>query len=104
MKVLIATAALVTLLASSALAQSPRYGYGYEPDAYSAYGAYRGPGSAYAAPQPYATYGGYGAYGSYGPVFRPYGGSVYDTRGAYVGSDPDGKVRDQLSRDPSQGD
>ena len=29
---------------------------------------------------------------------------VYDQRGGYVGSDPDPIVRDQLRRDPSQGD
>jgi hypothetical protein len=29
---------------------------------------------------------------------------VYDVRGHYVGSDPDATIRDQLSRDPSQGD
>jgi len=29
---------------------------------------------------------------------------VYDTRGVYVGADPDPSVRDQLSRDPTQGD
>ena len=29
---------------------------------------------------------------------------VYDQRGDYVGSDPDPIVRDQLRRDPSQGD
>ena len=28
---------------------------------------------------------------------------VYDVRGAYVGSDPDPLVRDQLRRDPGQG-
>ena len=28
---------------------------------------------------------------------------VYDQRGAYVGSDPDPLVRDQLRRDPGQG-
>ena len=28
---------------------------------------------------------------------------VYDIRGHYIGSDPDATVRDQLSRDPSQG-
>jgi hypothetical protein len=98
MKVLIATAAFVTLIASPALAQYWQYG----PSAYQAYGYYRGPGAAFAQ-QPYATYGGYGAYGSYGRVFRSWD-SVYDTRGAYVGSDPDGKVRDQLARDPAQGD
>ena len=99
MKVLIAAATLATLVASPALAQTWQYG----PSAYQAYGYYQGPGAAYAQ-QPYATYGGYGAYGSYGQVIRPYGGSVYDNRGAYVGSDPDARVRDQLARDPSQGD
>jgi len=29
---------------------------------------------------------------------------VYDVRGHYIGSDPDATVRDQLARDPSQGD
>jgi hypothetical protein len=29
---------------------------------------------------------------------------VYDVRGIYIGSDPDGTIRDQLARDPSQGD
>jgi hypothetical protein len=29
--------------------------------------------------------------------------SVYSTRGRYIGSDPDPRVRDQLRRDPSQG-
>jgi hypothetical protein len=29
--------------------------------------------------------------------------NVYSTRGRYIGSDPDPRVRDQLRRDPSQG-
>jgi len=29
---------------------------------------------------------------------------VYDVRGQYIGSDPDATVRDQLARDPAQGD
>jgi len=29
--------------------------------------------------------------------------SVHSTRGRYIGSDPDPRVRDQLRRDPSQG-
>jgi hypothetical protein len=29
---------------------------------------------------------------------------VYNVRGIYIGSDPDGTIRDQLARDPSQGD
>jgi hypothetical protein len=97
MKVVVATAALVTLLASSALAQTPRYGY--EPDAYSAYGAYRGPGAAFATPRPYATYPDYGSYGPRNSFSPPY--DVYDSRGWYIGSDPDGRVRSQLQRDPS---
>ena len=37
---------------------------------------------------------------------RPNHGSndVYDVRGHYVGTDPDATIRDQLARDPSQGD
>ena len=37
---------------------------------------------------------------------RPNHGSndVYDTRGHYVGTDPDPTIRNQLARDPSQGD
>ena len=31
-------------------------------------------------------------------------GNVYDQRGNYIGSDPDPTVRDQMRRDPSQGD
>jgi len=29
---------------------------------------------------------------------------VYDTRGHYIGTDPDATIRDQLARGPSQGD
>jgi hypothetical protein len=29
---------------------------------------------------------------------------VYDVRGHYIGSDPDATIRDQLARDPTQGD
>jgi hypothetical protein len=29
---------------------------------------------------------------------------VYEERGNYIGSDPDPRVRDQMRRDPSQGD
>jgi hypothetical protein len=44
------------------------------------------------------------------PYAYPYGRSynrsynVYDSRGNYIGRDPDPTVRDQLRRDPSQGD
>jgi hypothetical protein len=30
--------------------------------------------------------------------------NVYDTRGKYIGRDPDPSVREQLRRDPTQGD
>jgi hypothetical protein len=29
---------------------------------------------------------------------------VYDVRGHYIGTDPDATIRDQLARDPTQGD
>src|SRR5215467_12740984 len=75
----------------------------------SPYAAYYG---AYAQVPPYPAY--YGAYAQ-APYFRtpgfydlygrrsPYPYSVYDVRGAYIGSDPDPTVRSQLARDPSQG-
>ena len=52
------------------------------------------------------------AYGSAGTYTRSRDGrminnrrsSVYDERGNYLGSDPDPTVRDQLRRDPTQGD
>ena len=111
MKTLLATVALATLLSSSAHAQ---------------YGVWRGYYRAYAqVPRPYAAYysaytqvppyaGYYGAYAQ-APYYRtpgfydlygrlsPYPFSVYDTRGQYIGSDPDPAVRSQLARDPTQG-
>ena len=58
----------------------------------------------YAASNPYAAYA--APYGSspsaQRPAFRGY--TVYDIRGHRVGADPDATVRDQLARDPSQGD
>src|SRR5258705_13926775 len=95
MKILLATVALATLLSSSAHAQ---------------YGVWRGYYRAYAqVSPPYAAY--YGAYAQ-APYYRtpgfydlygrpsPYPFSVYDTRGQYIGSDPDPRVRSQLARDP----
>jgi hypothetical protein len=85
-----------------AYAQVPPYA------AYRSYGFNR----AYAQVPPYAAY--YGAYAQ-APYFStpgfydvygrrsPYPYSVYDIRGAYVGSDPDPRVRSQLARDPTQG-
>jgi hypothetical protein len=153
MKILLATAALATLVSSSAHAQygvwrgdyrayAPPYAayrpYGVNrayaqvppPAAYRSYGfnrayaqvpppaAYRSYGfnRAYAQVPPYAAYRSYGFSGAYAQVpttpsdydlygYRsPYPYSVYDVRGQYVGSDPDPRVRNQLARDPTQGD
>jgi hypothetical protein len=45
---------------------------------------------------------GYGSYGTYGPETRSR--NVYSDRGVYVGRDPDPRIRQQLRRDPTQGD
>ena len=50
---------------------------------------------------------GYGSYGTYtrsrdGRMINRRG--VHDERGNYIGSDPDPTVRNQLRRDPTQGD
>jgi hypothetical protein len=107
MKTLFATVALAMLLSSSADAQ-----YGAQRGYYRAY-AQVPPYRAYAQVRPYAAY--YGAYAQ-APYFRtpgfydlygrlsPYPYSVYDIRGRYIGSDPDPLVRNQLARDPKQGD
>ena len=95
MKVLLATVALTTLLSSVAHAQYGVWRGGY----------YR----AYAQVPPYAA--SYRAYAQ-APYYRynlngrasPYSYSVYDVRGKYLGSDPDPSVRNQLRRDPTQGD
>jgi len=92
MKMLLATIALATLVSSSAHAQYGNWRGGY-------YGGYYG---AYAqVPPPY--YRSYGSYDLYG-YRSPYPYSVYNDRGQYIGSDPDPRVRDQLRRDPTQGD
>jgi hypothetical protein len=52
--------------------------------------------------RPYGYEQGYSAYGSrYGmsPSYR-----AYSPRGYYRGTDPDPRVRDQIRRDPTQGD
>ena len=83
MKMLLATVALATLLASPALSQTSSQ--------YRAYGLYRAP--------PPATYNSY-AFGRR-PLIQ--GWTVYDISGRYVGRDPDPHVRSQLARDPTQG-
>ena len=93
MKKLIATvsvaAGLAAIIASPALAHNAKHRHVRAP---------------YAASNPYNAYAA-APYGSYRPV-RPSarGSDVYDIRGHRVGSDPDATVRDQLSRDPTQGD
>jgi hypothetical protein len=113
MKILFATVALATLLSSAAHAQYGVWRGGYY-RAYAQvppYAAYRSNGfnRAYARVLPNAAY--YGAYAQ-APYYRtpgfydlygrlsPYPYSVYDTRGQYVGSDPDPRVRSELARDP----
>jgi len=94
MKKLFATvslaAGLAAVIASPALAQNAKNRH-----------VARAP---YAASNPYAAYA--APYGSspsaQRPAFRGY--TVYDIRGHRVGADPDATVRDQLARDPSQGD
>ena len=81
-------AAVAAVIASPALAQN---------------GKHRHSRDAYAASSPYASYAApYGSYRAQRPSARGY--SVYDTRGQYVGSDPDPTVRSQLAHDPTQGD
>ena len=87
MKIVIVTLTFAALFTSPALAQ---YRYGGWRSPY--YGAY--------AQAPYfRTPGFYDLYGRRSPY--PY--SVYDVRGAYIGSDPDPSVRSQLAQDPTQG-
>jgi len=83
MRTFLATLALATLLTFPALAQ---------------YGSGQRPHRAYAQQiPPYAAYNYYrGAYAG-----SP---SVYSTRGRYLGSDPDPRVRAMIARDPTGGD
>ena len=95
MKKLVATVLLATglaaVVASPALAQNGKHRH-----------VARAP---YAASSPFGAYAA-APYGSYRPVRPSARGSysVYDVRGKRVGSDPDPTVRDQLARDPTQGD
>jgi hypothetical protein len=83
-------AGVAAIIASPALAQNGKHRQVREP---------------YAASNPYNAYAA-APYGSYRPVRPSARGSysVYDIRGHRVGADPDATVRDQLARDPSQGD
>src|SRR4029077_19093857 len=84
-------AGLAAIIASPALAQNGKHRHQVR--------------DTYAASNPFTAYAA-APYGSYQPVRPSAGGSysVYDIRGHRVGSDPDATVRDQLARDPSQGD
>ena len=86
MKTLLATVALAAVVASPALAQNWTQRQVRDP-----YGAYAAP---------YAYSNGYDIQRR--APRRAF--SVYDTQGNFIGSDPDPSVRDQLARDPSQGD
>ena len=85
MKILLATAALVVLLASDALAQSRWRG------AYRSYGLLWGPGQAYALAPFYGRRS----------LYRTR--NVYDISGFYIGRDPDPRVRFMLQHDPETG-
>jgi Ni/Co efflux regulator RcnB len=90
MKTLIATVALTAALATPTLAQTRDQVRPYDQSIYGRDMSW---------------------YGSWGTYNRARDGrminrrsSVYGERGNYIGSDPDPTVRDQLRRDPSQGD
>ena len=86
MKIAIATLTFAALFTSPALGQ-------YQ------YGAWQSPSYRAYAQQvsPYAAYSRY-----YGVLRSPY--NVYDTRGHYVGSDPDPRIRSMLALDPPYAD
>ena len=83
-------AGVAAIIASPALAQNAKHRQVRDP---------------YAASNPYSAFAA-APYGSYRPVRPSARGSysVYDIRGHRIGSDPDATVRDQLARDPTQGD
>ena len=85
MKMLLATAALVTLFASDALAQS-RWR-----SAYRSHGLWWGPGQAYALAPFYGRRS----------LYRTR--NVYDISGFFIGRDRDPDVRFALQRDPETG-
>ena len=85
MKMLLAMAGLLILLASDALAQSRWRG------AHRSYGLWWGPGQAYALTPSYGRRS----------LYRTR--NVYDISGFFIGRDPDADVRAQLSHDPESG-
>ena len=57
-----------------------------------------------AAGQSYGAYAAQHGINSYGRATPRNSYHAYDSSGRYVGSDPDPRVRAQLSQDPTQGD
>jgi len=97
MKMLFSTVALAVVLATPALSQTAdRLAQSSQPRTYDPY-VY--------APAP-STYGNPGDYQNRLRSSRSINprNDVYDQQGDYVGSDPDPLIRDQLRRDPTQGD
>jgi hypothetical protein len=84
MRTLVAAMALATFAATPAFAQYTGRGPAYN---YRAFAQQL---------QPYSTYSNY--YGFGGITTDPY--TVRDSRGHYIGSDPDPNVRSTLARDP----
>jgi hypothetical protein len=90
MRTLITTAAVTAALAAPALSQTRSQVQPYDPSVYG---------------RDLSGYGSYGTYTRFRDQRPIYGrGNVYDQRGNYLGTDPDPRVRDQMRRDPSQGD
>jgi hypothetical protein len=90
MRTLIATLAVAIALATPALSQTRNQVRPYDPSVYG---------------RDLNSYGSYGTYNRFRDQrsINPRN-DVYGQRGDYVGSDPDPVIRDQLRRDPSQGD
>jgi hypothetical protein len=89
-RTLVTTLAVTAVLATPTLAQTRSQMQPYDPSVYG---------------RDLSGYNSYGAYARFrdGRVINRRG-NVYDQRGNYVGRDPDPTVRDQMRRDPSQGD
>jgi len=88
MKILLTTVALAAVLATPALSQTTqKQSRTYDPYAYARENANPNDSQSRARVRPSPNSS----------------NDVYDVRGNYVGSDPDPQVRDQLRRDPGQG-
>jgi hypothetical protein len=81
MRTVITAVAVTAVLATTSFAQTRRHVTPHKPDINS-----------------------YGSYGTYVPRTTNRSRAARDIRGNYVGRDPDRTVRQQLRRDPTQGD